>query len=585
MVAASASSLRSPLTCPPLLAGVCEHLSNVHELAEALTTALLLCAYDVSLKVEITRRILPLYHELADPDLLEGRAHLGRCLDRLTVHLWLLPGVVDRCVVEDRLLDTLLGVLVGHLEKHTADPGETDASRPQLPWGPVFPGTFSERGRNMHRMLSDCRLVLCHPEVRRLVLRGRRDLISGPVCRARELAQGCLFLTRKQGEHVEYESSDWLAACIIEENLHTHIIHPLLGLTDIQAPSSEPDVQPEDLLWAANEVLEAAARCPTVLADDRSSRPAVGSSYEDLIESRVAATMHIPLPRGGVSLLLESMRMKGARDAEEWSQFVLGAGLDADRLRDLGRLAGQEAIRVLALMSQLRARLWVLNGEPAWQMEYIYRSVYMSEDTLCNDIEAARVSVTMSLELQVPLLLDASIFLPQLWFGAASDMSAALSEFLSAFGAHSLLEDEMPALLEPLAADDKQLACITDGLRWLVALLRLGTGRLEGPRKQLRRQLVQNLAVQDLPHSGLLDKMPGRLGEDEALVDEVLLAVARCVAPLGQAVGAAQVYTLKDEAWAEVDPLWPLYSGNQRQASVPPRNIRDFTLSRKQTSK
>ncbi|KAK3259406.1 hypothetical protein CYMTET_31597 [Cymbomonas tetramitiformis] len=218
---------------------------------------------------------------------------------------------------------------------------------------------------------------------------------------------------------------------------------------------------------------------------------------------------------------------------------LLGKLLEGDTRLQMVKLVEHPA-RVLAWMSQIRARLWVRNGEELFRLERIYRSNFWHEYSL-----------------------DLDIFLLQIGTAVSGNPDRTLSRILQIFQLDQFLEGPETRASQLLAPATEM--CLVDAVQLLAVLGRERslTGNMDQVQL-LRRELLNWLCVGDQTHTQLTSSVCPLLTHSPHL-DEQLNAVATYTQPKLQGRGR---YTLRPECWREFDPFFPHFTRAELQEAL-----------------
>lgn len=192
----------------------------------------------------------------------------------------------------------------------------------------------------------------------------------------------------------------------------------------------------------------------------------------------------------------------------------------------------------VALVSQVRAGLWVRNGFSMRAQHLHYRDYSLRENAYEQDL----------FFLQTALVVV--------------DPSIVVAALVDRFGLTKLLANcKIPAgaPFEP----EQGLALLEELLSTLIALFTDPTYVAPlAPPDALRRELIHYLALAPATYSDLLARVSDRFSDDPA-IDRVLSQIARFKPPSG--ANDQGMYSLRDELYGEVNPDFLHYSRNQRE--------------------
>eukprot|EP00899_Mesostigma_viride_P015866 jgi/Mesvir1/24280/Mv10978-RA.1 len=247
--------------------------------------------------------------------------------------------------------------------------------------------------------------------------------------------------------------------------------------------------------------------------------------------SREPVSFHLPMHR-----LLALLLNVTARQAPVWGIPLQGL-LPPPMMSHVGAAALLEnPLRLAVLCAQVNAGMWRRNGMSIVEMQALYNSVDWCEG---------------SLELDLFVTQWCAVVLPPDQFVRQIVRRFGLSSFFTLDGTR-YGEGYEPALAEDMLS----LLLRVTGERMFCGL---------DARAAIRRELVQWLAVNDARHSRLHNALPRRLAEETELVAECLADVAVYRMPSGTDMGR---YTLRPEAWSELDLYYPRWNKSDLQHAV-----------------
>ncbi|PWA01216.1 hypothetical protein BB558_002700 [Smittium angustum] len=209
------------------------------------------------------------------------------------------------------------------------------------------------------------------------------------------------------------------------------------------------------------------------------------------------------------------------------------------------------SIRVIVLMGQIRARMWVRNGYVVKSQAHHYREISLRENTY-----------------------DQDIFLIQFFLCVWPDPDQILVSIVDRFELHEWFRGNMYGGNEGSRAisDLSQYFELVD--EFLITMIVIVSDRdvTSGKSSQeLSRREIVHGCLSMTSYSELAKKIPERLAE-HAKFDAMLLELASYRAPIS--VQDTGMYELKDEYLEEVNPHFIHYSRNQRE------EVEELLLSR-----
>ncbi|RHZ54062.1 hypothetical protein Glove_431g29 [Diversispora epigaea] len=193
-------------------------------------------------------------------------------------------------------------------------------------------------------------------------------------------------------------------------------------------------------------------------------------------------------------------------------------------------------LRVLVLLVQIRAGLWVRNGFGIRGQGHHYREVSLRENTF-----------------------DEDIFLIQTAF-VILDPNLVLATILDRFD----LVDWFNGISTHKIYDNTQLIFISEELLTLLIICVSERANAAGlsVEQEIRREIIHGLCLGSLSYSELTKRIPDRLTQDSRF-DEILYHLSNYRSP--DTLTDHGIYELKDEYFEEVDPYFVHYSRNNRE--------------------
>ena len=493
------------------------------------TTMLMLMLYEHSFKYSFTCLLLEHYRKLGAPELLAGpqgggglrspepQKTIRASLDRMTVQLFNSPEITLKLAREHGLLDTFFGLL-GDILRGTMGPDDTMVS----------PEHDLVKEKSYHRVVGDLCMVLIHPNVAMYILTERPLLLENFLA-SLALAQGMNPYVCKTGEHVERESFAWTYSVTLEVQL-MRLYAQMLTLSD-GAPVT--DAVALTLVQAAMATLQATADWCKLWAEVNNETP--DSLWGSMLRGDLDVSVHLPLHRAtgvAIGFLLEASLGPGGAPSP------LGIFLSKDKAKQNLTSVVLPAVAALAWFAQVRARLWVRNGDEVLRIEHVYRCSFWYDTGM-----------------------DLDLLLLRCWSAVAHPQDV-VGTVLRPFGAGPLLDFEGKAPFAPI--EPQRMGCINEGLRLLVFTLR-NRSDLWSEEEKLRREIIHRLCVKaKQTHSQIVRALSLKLSS-HPLLEQVLEEVSIYHAPKLQEHGQ---YSLKDEYWKDFDPFFHHYSREQLEAAL-----------------
>ena len=329
---------------------------------------------------------------------------------------------------------------------------------------------------------------------------------------------------RAVSTHVEYETDSWVTAF----NLTIQLAKLCRAFGEAYRHAN------------ALQLARALTLLLTKMAGPRANVHTVdfGGAVYQLIDFKVgsqAVSFHHPL----ALLFAEMVKNVRALDASQLALIGVGSLREValGRAGPLHFLAAMDhPLRVIVLVAQIRAGLWVRNGFGIRAQHLHYKEYTMRENTYDQDVFFMQAAL---------VILD-----PSLVFIAILDRFQALS-WLAGVDDHPTYEatqamtmvEEMVFLLIVILSDPTHV-----------------TGEAE--IVTIRRELIHTLCLGSASYSDIMRRVSDRFADDPVL-DKVLHEVATFKPPVGTTDQG--VYTLKPECLAEVNPFFPRYTRNQRE--------------------
>ncbi|KAK9797835.1 hypothetical protein WJX73_006271 [Symbiochloris irregularis] len=443
----------------------------------------------------------------------------------------------------------------------------------------------------------------------RAILSPRRSLeettcFEDLVLPALERLHGMLSYTRKHGEHIEYENDDWMLAMYLELETIAQLVNPILSRLTPRQPDADLTMSLEARLQALVKAIQATGRRVLGLPVPfpfRRTETMYATMWEELHsdsrgDSRLATSPHLPLHH--LLATLTSILLCYQEDprilqlpVERAIAAVLRDGgpqhsPQEDRWMPKWRTMAQASVRVLAWVAQVENGMWALNGRTVERVAYFYRCPSWACTALDLDIFLLQLWAATTAQAQpfgfiLDLLLPFGAT-PLLWAACRRTPSGGFAFQHAAAALFDRLHSQPEQKHEPgklmefmrtgqLPGDgdleqeieEKRLACIVHGLRWLLTVLRYSPALDKASR--LKRDVVHALAVTDAGHADLQRSVASELQGYDCPLDEALDEVAEHVSPDAHTKGR---YRLKSEAWADWDPHHPHYTRKDRDQAL-----------------
>ncbi|KAK4704824.1 hypothetical protein P7C70_g1383, partial [Phenoliferia sp. Uapishka_3] len=489
------------------------------DLAEVYVTLL---GVSAEVKMDLSVHFAQIYSTLAESYLLTDREPEHSIIS-FGVQVFTVPSVSAFLVSHHSFLSRLISILHSFFTEQL----QTNRRHLVLPPNPTIrridPESPAFKQKRYFQVFSDFNHLISSPQVRKIIC-GSIELIS-------EFASFLDLFTsmnpnkRAVSTHVEYESDAWVTAFNVTIQLGK--LCRTFGEAYLLASTLE-------LAHALSALL---ARLPGPRANIHQVE-FCGTSYQ-LIDFRVES-QHVSFHHPLAWLFAEMIKNVEVMDprvlvkeigVNDLSTIVVG------RAGPLPFLAAMDQpLRVIVLVAQIRAGLWVRNGFGMRAQQLHYKEYSLRENTYDQDTLFLQTALVV-LDPSLILIAILDRFQVQAWLGGNDAHSAY--EPIQAFA----MVEEMLYLFILLLSDPTFVAGLDS-------------------QACLRREIVHHLCLGPLPYSDLMRRVSERFADDPAL-DRVLADVSNFKAPVG--TSDQGTYTLKPECFAEINPYFSRYSRNQRE--------------------
>ncbi|RIA96511.1 hypothetical protein C1645_707932 [Glomus cerebriforme] len=193
-------------------------------------------------------------------------------------------------------------------------------------------------------------------------------------------------------------------------------------------------------------------------------------------------------------------------------------------------------LRVLVLLIQIRAGLWVRNGFGIRGQCHHYREISLRENTFDEDIFLLQTAfIVLDPNIVLATILDRFDLVE--WFNGGAN--------------HKIY-------------DNSQLTFIAEELLTLLIICVSERSNAAGLtiEQEIKREIIHGLCLGPIAYSELTKRIPERLTQD-SMFDEILAKLANYRAP--DSLTDHGIYDLHDEYFDEVDPYFVHYSRNNRE--------------------
>lgn len=430
----------------------------------------------------------------------------------LSVQIFTVPTLAQLLIAEESALTVLLRTFLSECEKHRgADGGKLTFERNQL----------NVAFRRAQYVLYDLRYLLSvPPEVWTEKLRKGFLYGVGSLLTLLSWMQGMDAVVRQVGQHVEFEA-EWETGINLQLKLA-----PVVALV-LEWCGTDREVAIKALRKALRALESPQGRTVGRELADHSA------SCIEYDVSSMPVSVHLPLSRFVAGLLLCLDRF--------------GLCYDSHELQMRGKPTPEQLLemplRTQVMVAQFRAGMWRRNGYSLLNQIYFYHNVRLRSETYDRDVTLLQATAALleSNEFLVHLLNKYALL------GWAGDADANATTPDEAHLTASLAE-EFLGLVLTLVSERSQL----------------GVGAVT-EEDRLRKEIIQLLCVEPLPHSQLLKLLPRDGGPGfEAQVERVLAQVAEfrrdrggdddpVAAPSGR-------YELKHEFYCQFNPFFYHYT-------------------------
>lgn len=483
-------------------------------------------------KIAIASHFASIYHRVADAYLLVDR-EAETSIKYFALQLFTAPSVALHIVSQHdlmtRLLDLIVNFFTNHIEdKHilTTPPAKQDIDVDSTPF----------RSKRFMPVFSDLR-YLCHN-------RPVQQLIARHPAYIRKFVKVCqVFMCinpnkRVASNHVEYEADAWIS--VFNVTLSLSRVIKVYGEAFAFANSTQ---LVGAITTVVREILGVCTLSTDRLDKEKFSKPMLhdvefGDAQYQIVDFNVL--------EGWVSFhhslhwLLADLLKHVDILSEESLKEIGVSGVQDLFLRPFNEGAILTLIdfplRVLAMIAQIRAGLWVRNGFPIRGQLLHYRDFMLRE--LCYD--------------QDLFILQSSLII--------LDPNIIIVSILDRFGLLSFFRGEV----EKSPYEGAHLLSMVEELLYvLITILGERASATKLPfQRAIRREIVHALAAGPSSFTDLAKRVSERMVDDVSF-ERVLKDVSHFRAP--ESTSDTGVYELKDEAYDEVDPFTFHYTRNKRE--------------------
>lgn len=449
---------------------------------------------------------------------------------KISPQLFSIPSLTFPLVKEDLLFDTMIQSLFNLFN-------ELSASNPTS--GLPFLDCNREliTNHSYYAFTNDLNTLLNCPEISQYLLYERLDLLKKFFYLLLYL-QGINPNIRQIDKHVEYDPEEWKFSFSIEVELSRSVIALVEGYTSI-SPSTQKEK--EILFEKTRNLLHIIWGILFHWVSSQKIPIANRKNYKTFVfqVSKGPISFHIPLNRTLSRILHEAI----VKYPEVSLKDLLGLTEEHSPIFLI-----EHPLQIQVLLSQVRADMWIRNGYSMLHQASIYRSSYFSE--------AYHMDIFM-LQCGIILLNPVNFF----------EILFERFELSQIFFPNAKITKEMTILIEEF-------------FRLLIVLIFERNQIGYSLEEIVRRELIHQLAVEDLTHSKLTNELNIHLLEYKQF-NSVLQKVSNYVAPSSS--GRPGIYQLKPECWKEFDPFFSHYEPislqkamerfNAQKAKIHPRIV------------
>ncbi|GAA5937351.1 hypothetical protein JCM1841_006006 [Sporobolomyces salmonicolor] len=503
-----------------------------------------LMSVGLEVKTELSIQYAAVYPTVAASYLLTDREP-ENSLIFFGVQVFTVPSVCVALISHHRFLSSLLSILFAFFTEQVdlprPSPGSPSSARSKpkrlvLPPNPtvrsIDPNSPSFTRKRYFQVFSDLNHLVSSPAVQRLLCSPAHSALLDELTAFLSLFTGMNPNLRAVGTHVEYESDAWVAAF----NVTIQLARLCRSFGEAYRYASALDLA-KGLSLVLSRMTDSSSGSSTPTPPALHQLTLGGKSYPsvrfDVASEKVS--FHHPLPW----LFAEMFKNVEKLDRGELEPLgVKGVGELAGRGSPVHFLAAMDQpLRVIVLVAQIRAGLWVRNGFGVRAQQLHYKEYSLRENTYDQDV----FFLQAALVILDPSTVFASIldrFALRSWLALGDDQHPAYDSAQA-----MALTEEMLTLLITLVSDPTYAQPLSE-------------------EAALRRELVHHLALGSCVYSDLMRRVSERFADDPAM-DRVLANVAHFKPPSG--TNDQGTYSLRDELYDEVDPYFARYTRNQRE--------------------
>ena len=338
-------------------------------------------------------------------------------------------------------------------------------------------------------------------------------------------------MRRQVGQHVEMEDNVWKLTyelqsyfgdivrlivnwAVSDRQVLMHLIHETMKLIN---EKSDPTLMKE---MSKHLAFLGPPRCYDVV---------------DYDVSKQNISLHVPLHRFLTNLLVEVPRFDPISNLKQRIENSIS----------LQHLV-EPVLHVIVAVSQINVGMWRRNGAMAESQAFLYNS-----------------------RKYCPGLREADLLLVQLMAALTDDVDSFLVTILARFKLAKWATGDLDSETA-LRAEDFVDHCNGLAEQWLGLIIALaserftpGVGQGIDQRIAMRKEIIQLLCIEPLPHSSIVKRLPDRKNEKE--MDEVLNEVA--ILKASAKTGGKKIYHLRDGLEDEYNMFYHGYTKEQQTAA------------------
>ena len=415
-----------------------------------------------------------------------------------------------------------------------------------------------------HSIVTDIIYICRHSKLAHRALAGKSyDVLLDCISYTQRMSP----IKRRLEGHVEYDSDTWQLSWETEFDIY--------GIIDLFThPLVQYGLQSNDTIKTGNRFVKSVLRRTVLqLVDDTNSLLSVADN--DISANWIS--LHLPLQRifaRFVSLLLFNNTTTTMNKSLTIHDIILHSHRGLITTASFFSTTVEPVLRIQVLLSQIRAKLWIRNGESIQGQATCYRNSAFSRYAVYSDLfylqlTAAYVDTDIFVTSCIRLFTLDKILIYNI-----DDQHTIKSNSLPVSQSFSDRLFARHASMAPFAQSTNllphtgntpstvQYIYAEDMLRMLIAICNESMYILPG-EQAIRRELIHQIigSSNDCPsHSELIASLPEYLTDDIQSIDHVLNIISTFVPPSGLSPGW---YRLNDTCWNEYDPFFYRYTPQQ----------------------